>query len=176
VVQKAAAGNTTEAVKLAFVTKDPVAFQVIVYNKAALIFWMLQDLLGEKKMLAKLKRMIEERRFQCLGSKAFVQFMAGDDPLLQQFFSGWVGRAQVPAVVYRLSRRGGKAWLEVAQTNGPFVFPLQVCCRTDGGVRYLTLPIQREKESFAIAACAAQVRSIEIKAGQIPVRVGDAEQ
>jgi len=176
VVLKAAAGKTTDAVKLAFVTKDPVAFQVVVYNKAALIFWMLDDLLGEEKLLAKLKLLLDERRFQCLGSEAFVQCLAGDDPLLKQFFSGWVGRAEVPAVVYRLSPRGGKVWLEVGQTNGPFVFPLQVCCRTNGGVRYLTLPIQRKKESFAVAACDAQVRSIEIKAGQIPVRIGDEDQ
>jgi aminopeptidase N len=173
VVRKASVGKTTDAVKLALVQKDPVAFQVIVYNKAALIFWMLQDLLGEKEMLAKLKHLLEDRRFQCLGSAAFIQFISGEDPLLKQFFAGWVGRAEVPAVVYRLSHRGGKVWLEVGQTNGPFVFPLQVCCRTNGGVRFLTLPIQRKKESFAVTACDAQVRSIEIKAGQIPVRVGD---
>jgi hypothetical protein len=176
IVEKAGAGKITQAVKLAFVKQDPVAFQVIVYNKAALIFWMLQDLVGEKKMLAGLKRLLEERRFQCLGSEAFVDGLAGDDPLLKQFFAGWVGRAEVPAVAYRIFNRGGMAWLEVDQSNGPFVFPLQVSCLTRAGARHLTLPIRQARESFAVAANYAELLSVEIKAGRIPVRIGDKEK
>jgi hypothetical protein len=176
VVQKAGAGKTSEAVKLAFVKQDPVAFQVIVYNKSALIFWMLRDLLGEKKMLACLKRLLKDRRYQCLGSEAFIDQLAGDDPLLKQFFAGWVGRAEVPAVAYRIYNQGGKAWLEVCQNNGPFVFPLRICCRTKAGIRHLLLPIQRARESFAVAANYAELLSVEINAGCIPVRIGDEEK
>ncbi len=176
VVEKGGSGKITQAVKLAFVKKDPVAFQVIVYNKAALVFWMLQDLVGEKKMLASLKRLLAESRFQCLGSKAFVDRLAGDDPLLKQFFLGWVDRAEVPAVAYRVYNRGGMAWLEVDQSNGPFVFPLQVSCLTRSGARHLVLPIRKARESFAVAADYADLLSVEIKAGRIPVRIGDEEK
>jgi hypothetical protein len=174
VVQKAADGKANEVVKLAFVKKDPVAFQVIVYNKAALIFWMLQDLLGEKSMLAKLKRLLEEHRFQCLDSAAFIQYLSGEDLLLKQFFAGWVERAEVPVVICRIFDRGGKVWLEVGQNNGPFVFPLRVCCRTRIGIRNLLLPIQRARESFAVAGNDVLFESIEIGVGQLPIMVGEA--
>jgi aminopeptidase N len=176
VVQKAAAGKTTETVNLAFVKKDPVAYQVIVYNKSALIFWMLQDLLGEKKMLAKLKRLLKERHFQCLGSEEFIQYMAADDQLLKQFLAGWVGRAEVPAVSYRISNQGRTAWLEVNQGNWPFVFPLQVCCRMKSGIKRLLLTIHKERESFVLAMNNALLQSIEIGAGQIPVMIGNSGQ
>lgn len=174
VVQKAAEGKTNEVVKLAFVKKDLVAFQVIVYNKAALIFWMLQNLLGEKNMLARLRRLLEEHRFQCLDSAAFVQYLSRENLLLKQFFAGWVERAEVPVVIFRIFSQGRKVWLEVGQNNGPFVFPLRVCCRTKIGVRNLLLPIQRARESFVVAGNDALFESIEIGVGQIPVMIGGA--
>ena len=110
---------------------DFEAYQSIVYNKAALALFMLQDLLGKEIFESGLRSFFEKFKFQAARTGEFIAAMeAASGRDLKAFFQGWFSSYELPEVQTtwtETSVAGGvRLDIRVTQVSGRFVFPLWV--------------------------------------------------
>ncbi|MBN2266678.1 MAG: hypothetical protein JW775_12785 [Candidatus Aminicenantes bacterium] len=110
---------------------DFAAYQTIVYNKAALVLFMLQDLLGRETFEAGLRSFFASHLFGAARTGEFIdalEAMSGRD--LDGFFQGWFYDWELPDVRTGWTAtpvaEGFRVDLRIAQIKGLFVFPLWV--------------------------------------------------
>ena len=111
--------------------QDFEAYQSIVYNKAALALFMLQDLLGRETFDAGLRAFFEKFKFRAARTSEFIAAMeaaSGQD--LKEFFKGWFFSYDLPEVRTTWTEtpvpEGVRLDIRVSQVKGRFVFPLWV--------------------------------------------------
>lgn len=111
--------------------QDFEAYQSIVYNKAALALFMLQDLLGRETFDAGLRAFFEKFKFRAARTGEFIAAMeaaSGQD--LKEFFKGWFFSYDLPEVRTTWTEtpvpEGVRLDIRVSQVKGRFVFPLWV--------------------------------------------------
>jgi hypothetical protein len=144
---------------------DYEAYQAIVYDKAALALFMLQDLIGPEAFEAGLRSFFETHRFRAARTAAFVAAMesaSGRD--LEAFFTGWFSSWELPEVRTTWTETavpgGVRLDFRVVQTADPFVFPLWIE-GTVGGKAFREKIIVDEKveeASLILPARPAKVR------------------
>jgi hypothetical protein len=110
---------------------DFVAYQSIVYNKAALALFMLQDLLGRETFEAGLRSFFEAHKFRAARTAEFMAAMeAASGKDLKEFFRGWFFSWELPDVRTTWTTvdlaEGVRIDFRVTQVKGRFVFPLWV--------------------------------------------------
>lgn len=110
---------------------DFQAYQAIVYNKAALALFMLEDLLGQEVFRTGLRSFFEKHAFSAARTASFIAAMedaSGRD--LKDFFKGWFFSHELPEVRTTWSDTAGPEGVElrmrVTQVKGRFVFPLWI--------------------------------------------------
>jgi hypothetical protein len=110
---------------------DFLAYQSIVYDKAALALFMLQDLLGRETFEAGLRAFFETHKYRAARTAEFMQAMetaSGRD--LKDFFQGWFYSWELPNVRTSWTEtavaEGVRIDVRVTQIKGRFVFPLWV--------------------------------------------------
>jgi aminopeptidase N len=110
---------------------DFAAYQAIVYDKAALALFMLQDLIGPEAFGAGLRSFFEIHKFRAARTGEFIAAMeaaAGRD--LKDFFRGWFSSWELPEVRTTWTETavdaGVRLDFRVEQLKGRFVFPLWV--------------------------------------------------
>jgi hypothetical protein len=110
---------------------DFEAYQAIVYDKAALVLFMLEDLIGREAFEAGLRAYFAGNKFRAARTAAFVKAMetaAGRD--LGGFFRGWLDSWELPEVRSTWTETpveaGVRLDLRLYQTRGLFVFPLWI--------------------------------------------------
>jgi len=111
--------------------RDFSAYQAIVYNKAALALFMLQDILGAETFGAGLRSYYERHRFTAPRTGDFIKAMetaSGRD--LGSFFRGWFYSWELPEVRTTWTETavadGVRVDFRIVQTKGAFVFPLWI--------------------------------------------------
>ncbi len=127
---------------------DFEAYQAIVYDKAALVLFMLQDLLGRETFEAGLRSYFEKNRFRAARTGEFVKAMesaAGRD--LTDFFRAWLSSWELPEVRTTWTEtpvaEGVRVDLRLYQTKGLFVFPIWIEW-TAGGTTGRTMAVVDE--------------------------------
>jgi hypothetical protein len=117
---------------------DFEAYQAIVYNKAALAVFMLQDLLGRETFEAGLRAFFEKHKFHAARTGEFIAAMqsaSGRD--LKAFFRGWFFEWDLPEVQATWTEtpvvEGVRLDFRVTQVKGRFVFPLWIEWTLPGG-------------------------------------------
>lgn len=110
---------------------DFLAYQSIVYDKAALALFMLQDLVGREAFSAGLRSFFELHKFRAARTGEFIAAMekaAGRS--LKDFFQGWFSSWELPVVRTTWTETavegGVRLDFRVAQLKGRFVFPLWI--------------------------------------------------
>ena len=110
---------------------DFEAYQAIVYNKAALALFMLEDLLGQEVFRTGLRSFFEKHAYSAARTASFIAAMedaSGRD--LKDFFRGWFFSHELPEVRTTWSDTAGPEGVElrvrVTQVKGRFVFPLWI--------------------------------------------------
>jgi hypothetical protein len=110
---------------------DFAAYQSIVYDKAALALFMLQDLVGREVFEAGLRSYFETHKFRATRTGEFITAMesaSGRD--LKAFFQGWLYSWELPDVRTTWTEtpvaEGVRIDFRVTQVKGRFVFPLWV--------------------------------------------------
>jgi hypothetical protein len=110
---------------------DFPAYQAIVYNKAALALFMLQDLLGRETFETGLRSFFASHKFGSARTGEFIDAMetaSGRD--LDEFFRGWFYSWELPEVrtawMATPVAEGFRIDFRVTQVKGLFVFPLWV--------------------------------------------------
>jgi len=119
--------------RLANLSDNYEIYQTLIYNKTALLFLMLQEMLGTEDLFRRFRLTIESSRFHNLTTQEFVQKFTEGDKRLTRFFEGWVYSREVPEVDVQLVLDGGKPSVKVAQKNGSLLFPLLLEITTDQG-------------------------------------------
>ncbi len=118
---------------------DYEAFQAVVYNKAALVLLMLQDIIGEETFFEGLREFFRAYKFRAARTANFIKVMedvSGRD--LGNFFQNWIYSYELPevrtAVTSEKTGDGFLLKLRVSQGQRRFEFPLRIAW-TSGAVR-----------------------------------------
>jgi hypothetical protein len=166
--RKSDAGPVIYGWRIANLSNDLQTYQSIVYNKAALVFLMLKEMLGEPELLARLRQVLAEFKYESLTSARFIQQFSQTSPRLRKFFRGWVYSRRIPDVSYQVSVAGTGARIDFSQKNGDFVFPVSVRVETSAGVMVRTLVVEEKSQTFTLSE-DAPIQSIEVEALAAPV-------
>ncbi len=110
---------------------DFLAYQSIVYDKAALALFMLQDLIGRETFEAGLRAFFETHKFRAARTGEFIAAMeAASGRDLKDFFQGWFYSWELPDVRTSWTEtavaEGVRIDVRVTQLKGRFVFPLWI--------------------------------------------------
>lgn len=116
---------------------DYPAYQTIVYNKAAVVLFMLQDLLGEELFNTGIKRFFSLNKYGSASTQEFFNVfhdISGMD--LKGFFDKWFNSYLLPEVetAYTISKTEDAYSLQfnLRQKGEVFVFPLWVEWKENG--------------------------------------------
>ncbi|MBF0505555.1 MAG: hypothetical protein HQL09_01855 [Nitrospirae bacterium] len=141
-----------------FTGRTGFASAAIGYGKGAMLFHMLENMVGRETFLKSLRKLIEDNKFQ-MASWADVEkpfeLESGKD--LGWFFSQWLDRKGVPSFEIRnpsapVLKGVPTVSFELAQSGKPYRIELPVKIITEKGVIKQVLPIEKEKQHFDINA------------------------
>jgi aminopeptidase N len=122
-----------------FVARHHGASQIVGYNKAAMTFLMLRDLVGGEAFDAGIREFWRAQRFRAASwghlQRAFEQASQRD---LSAFFTQWLDRAGAPALRIAEARAvaSGKSWQVTAnlvQGTPPYTLQVPLLLRTERG-------------------------------------------
>jgi hypothetical protein len=110
---------------------DFKAYQAIVYDKAALVLFMLQDLIGREAFETGLKAFFESHKYGTARTAEFVAALeAASGRDLREFVRGWFYSWELPDVRSTWTAtpvaEGVRVDVRVTQVKGRFVFPLWI--------------------------------------------------
>lgn len=134
---------------------DFEAYQAVIYNKSALVLFMLRDLLGEEVFFEGLRNFYRDNLFRAVRTSDFrlsLEKVSGRD--LKKFFQDWFFSERLPSV--RVDKniipgvKEGKLLLTVHQQSRPMWFPLEVLLETTTGKYIHTVEVEREEQQFEI--------------------------
>jgi hypothetical protein len=166
------AGPITYGKRIANLSNDLYTYQSIVYDKSALVFLMLKEILGEEEMIARLREVLDECKYQSLASARFIQLISQGEGRLQKFFNGWVFSRRLPEVGYQVAVEGQNAEITFTQKNCDFVFPVSVKIATAGGKTARTLVVEEKVQKFTVTE-TAPIQSVEVEAGVAPIQLSE---
>src|SRR6185312_13572831 len=130
------------------------AYQSIVFNKGAMVFRMLREVLGKEKFDLLLRKFLEENRGKNASIDDFEHLttqVAGQN--MRYFFAQWVEGTGVPefTVDYQIIRtRAGKFRTRgtVRQTLETLRMPVQLMLRSEGDTQTILTVIEGRSEDF----------------------------
>ncbi len=126
-------------------------YQAIVYNKSALLFFMLQELMGREQFQKKVQDFLIEKRYKMVTTGELINFFAGEDKLLQQLLKNWIYRRYSPPINYSFRLEQNDLVLDIRQeTSEPFVVPLIVKLKEGKEMRSVPLLLQERQREFRI--------------------------
>jgi len=137
------------------------AYQSIVYNKSALIFLMLYDMLGEKDFLNRLHSILNKFKFKSITSMQFINQFINKDKTLLKFFKKWVYSRKLPEIIYNIKIDEKSAEISIEQLNTDFVFPITLKVKSLKGISFEKLIVKQKREKFIIKRDSS-IKSINI--------------
>jgi len=134
---------------------DFEAYQAIVYDKAAMALFMLQDLLGRGTFEAGLRAFFEKHKFGPARTGQFITAMeAASGRDLKAFFQGWFKSYELPEVQTVWTTvpvpEGVRLDLRVTQVKGRFVFPLWIEYTISGRVERSMVLVDEAREEVSL--------------------------
>ncbi|WP_074798538.1 M1 family metallopeptidase [Nitrosospira briensis] len=144
-----------------FTSRTHGATQIVGYNKAAMIFFMLRDLLGRETFDRALQTFWREQRFR-IASWADLQrsFEAASGQDLSVFFDQWLSQAGAPVVriadAAHVKPESGQHRLTVTleQTDPPYRLRVPVAVRTGESEELHTLDLESGRRVFTLDVAA----------------------
>jgi len=145
------------------------AYQSIVYNKAAVIFLMLKNLIGEKEFTKRLRSVLHKYKYQSLTSMQFIREFSKKNKLLLNFFKKWIYSREIPVVKLDLSEEYKKkkkkdykkVTISIKQLNTDHTFPLRLKVVTRKGTSQQSVIVKKKEQKFIIKR-DSDIRSIDI--------------
>ncbi|UCH97135.1 MAG: hypothetical protein JSV88_09870 [Candidatus Aminicenantes bacterium] len=152
-------------------------FQSVVYNRSALVFFMVLDLIGEQAFNQRLKSVLEEFKYKSISSMQFIRHFCGTNSMLLDFFRKWVYSRDIPEVELGLvnddpafdTKEFKQVVLSITQLDSDFIFPLDLKVTTQKGSSIESIVIKEKTQRFIISRDST-IRSIDIEDGVSPVK------
>jgi len=139
-----------------FTSRTHGATQIVGYNKAAMVFLMLRDLLGRDMFDRGLHAFWREQRFRIASwadlQRAF-ETVSGRD--LHFFFDQWLKRAGAPTVhlaeaKHSNSDSGNVMAVTVEQGTPEYRLRVPIAIQTDSGEEFRTLDLESARQTFTL--------------------------
>jgi hypothetical protein len=150
VFSKTDSGPIVYGRRIANISNDLRTYQSIVYNKAALVFLMLKEILGEEEMLRRLQGILADFKYQSLTTPQFIRHFCQENKRLLKFFNGWVYSRKIPEVKYQIAISGLSAEVTFTQKETDFVFPVGILITSREGESSRTLIVEEKIQKFKI--------------------------
>ncbi len=142
-----------------FVSRTDRVTRVVGYDKSAMVFHMLRQMLGEKVFWGSLRDIYKAKLFQKISWEDFrlaFQQRAGHGPCcnLEEFFVQWVNRAGAPQLALESVRRlkKEKEWRVtgsiVQRQTQRFDIPVTLTIKTEQGVRAQQVSLHKARTAF----------------------------
>ena len=129
----------------------PNAYFSIIYNKSALILYMLKELMGEKEFFLRVKNILKIYKYSSISTATVIYNLTKKKPLLNKFLRDWVFRRELPIIHYKINSHGNKIQIELRQLNSePFIFPLYIKLFYKNRAEIKKLVVKQKKEFFTI--------------------------
>jgi aminopeptidase N len=142
-----------------FTSRTHGASQIVGYNKTAMVFLMLRDLLGREAFDRAIQQFWRENRFHITSWQDLQRaFEATSQRDLNVFFDQWLTRPGAPLVriagAVRAEPKAGSHRLTVMleQTEPVYRFQVPVAVRTQEGEELHVLPLENGRETFMVDA------------------------
>lgn len=144
-------------------------YQSVIYNKSALVFLMLVDLIGEKEFNRRLQTVVEKFKYQSINSGQFIRQFSDKDPLIRDFFRKWIYSRTIPRVELALvqddkemdKKEFKKVVIRVTQLDTDFVFPLKLRVATRKRTYIETVIVKAKEQKFVIKKDTT-IRTIDV--------------
>lgn len=144
-------------------------YQSVIYNKGALVFLMLVDLIGEKEFNRRLQSVVKKFKYQSISSNQFIRQFSGKNPLIRDFFRKWIFSRAIPRVELALveddkemdKKEFKKVVIRITQLNTDFIFPLKLRVATRKGVSIDSVIVKAKEQKFVIKKNAT-IRTIDV--------------
>jgi aminopeptidase N len=124
---------------LTFTSRTHAASKIVGYNKAAIFFFMLRDLLGEETFDQAIRVFWRERRFRITSwhdlQRVFETVSARS---LENFFAQWLARTGAPSLqitqaTYTKQESGYRLFLELKQSEPAYYLHVPILVRGESG-------------------------------------------
>lgn len=145
-----------DAPLIAFTSRTHGASQIVGYNKTAMVFLMLRDLLGRETFDRALQAFWREQRFRITSwsdlQRAFETVSRQD---LSSFFDQWLTRPGAPVVRIAEARRaksdsGHRVTVTLEQAAPEYRLRVPVAIRTAEGEESRMLELERGRQTFTL--------------------------
>ncbi|MDN5835737.1 MAG: M1 family peptidase [Nitrosospira sp.] len=139
-----------------FTSRTHGASQIVGYNKAAMMFSMLRDLLGRETFDRALRTFWREQRFRITSWADLRQaFEAASGRDLRGFFDQWLTRPGAPVVRIAEATRaksdsGYRVTVALEQAAPAYRLRVPVAIRTGEGEEFHTLDLESGRETFTL--------------------------
>ncbi|SCX47608.1 hypothetical protein SAMN05720354_10751 [Nitrosospira sp. Nsp1] len=160
----AALSSGQDAPLSTFTSRTHGATQIVGYNKSAMVFLMLRDMLGRETFDRALQAFWREQRFHIASwmdlQRAF-EIASGRD--LSVFFDQWLTREGAPVI--RIAEAGRakpgsaaavhhRVKVTLEQTEPAYRLSVPVAVRTAGGEEFHTLDLEKTRQVFTLDVSA----------------------
>jgi aminopeptidase N len=151
-----------------FTQKEDERDNAIGYQKAAMLFHLLRQEVGEETFWRALTSLVAQYRGRYAEWRDLEQVFADESRRdLRWFFNQWVAQDGAPvlslreAVIRPVAGEPTQTFqleVTVVQSNKPFRLPLQLLIRMEGGIEHhLTLPLRSLRETISVTLPARPV-------------------
>jgi len=153
------------------------AYQSVVYNKSALIFLMLMDLIGEEEFLQRLQSVLEAFKYRSLTSMQFIRKFSENNQMVLDFFKKWIFSRPIPVVKLELAEddkemdkeEHKKVVIWINQLDTDFIFPLKLKVVTRERTSVESVIVKAKKQKFIISRDTS-IRSIDVLDTGYPIK------
>ncbi len=152
-------------------------FQSVVYNKSALIFLMVLDMIGEKEFNRRLKSVVDEFKYKSITSMQFIRQFCGENNMLLDFFKKWLYLRTIPEVELGLvnddpafdTKEFKTVVLSITQLDTDFIFPLRLKVTTQKDSTIESIVMKEKTQKFIITRDST-IRTIDVEDWLSPVK------
>lgn len=143
-----------------FTSRRHAVSQAIGYGKAAMLFVMLEDEIGQPAFERALRRLWQEHRFRVAGWEALrAAFEAEHGQSLAGFFEQWLERPDLPTVgLEHLERIDGGVRVTLTQTEPPFLLALPLRIEGSAGAVSQVVRLGATRQHFDLAVTGEPIR------------------
>lgn len=153
------------------------AYQSVVYDKSALVFLTLMDLIGEEEFFKRLHSVLEKYKYQGVSSMQFIRQFSGKDRMIEDFLKKWIYSRELPVVELSLvpdaketdKKDFKRVVLRIEQLETDFIFPLQLRVTTRKGSSIERVIVKSKDQTFVISRDST-IRTIDLVETACPVR------
>lgn len=157
--------------------EDYEAYQSVIYNKSALVFLMLMDIIGEDDFMKRLRSVTEKYKYKSISSMQFIRQFSGDNKMIMKFFRKWVYSRVLPEVMLELveddpqydHKNHKTIVLSVKQLETDFVFPFKLKVVSGKGATTESL-IMTEKQQNYVIKRKSTIFSVVLQDSISPIR------